>query len=130
MVGSSGRQGEHACRAAATRRRWTAGCGAALVSDWARDLMEDFGYLGVVLLMAIENLFPSIPSEVVMPLAGYTATTGAGSLLGMILAGMAGSVLGALPLYWAGRAVGRERLEGWASITPRSSAGSIRCSGR
>src|SRR5690625_2632057 len=81
---------------------------------WISDLIADMGYIGIVLLMFLENLFPPIPSEVVMPLAGFVAARGDLSLVGVILAGMAGSVLGALPWYFVGRLLGEERLKGWA----------------
>jgi len=76
--------------------------------------MESLGYVGIVLLMFLENVFPPIPSEVIMPLAGFTAASGELHLLGVIVAGMIGSVLGALPLYALGRAVGEDRLAAWA----------------
>lgn len=69
------------------------------------------GYPGVVFLMFIENLFPPIPSEVIMPLAGYMVTQDKFSFIGVILAGTAGSVLGALPIYYAGCKIGEERLK-------------------
>jgi membrane protein DedA with SNARE-associated domain len=72
------------------------------------------GYFGILLLMFVENVFPPIPSEVIMPLAGYMAAQGMVSLLGIILAGMAGSVLGALPLYYVGGKLGEDRLKEFA----------------
>jgi membrane protein DedA with SNARE-associated domain len=61
--------------------------------------------------MVLENVFPPIPSEVIMPLAGFMATQDRLSLLGAIAAGTLGSVLGALPLYYLGRKIGGERLK-------------------
>lgn len=84
------------------------------MSGWIESTMQQMGYLGVVLLMFLENVFPPIPSEVVMPLAGFSATQGQLTLRGVILAGMAGSVLGAIPLYYLGRWLGTERLARWA----------------
>lgn len=75
--------------------------------------MEAFGYLGIVVLMFLENVFPPIPSELIMPLAGFTASQGELSLSGVIVAGIAGSILGALPFYAVGRFVGAERIRGW-----------------
>jgi membrane protein DedA with SNARE-associated domain len=72
------------------------------------------GYFGIVLLMFVENVFPPIPSEVIMPLAGYMAAQGTLSLFGIIVAGMTGSVLGALPLYYMGRKLGEDRLKQFA----------------
>lgn len=63
--------------------------------------------------MAIENIFLPLPSELIMPLAGFETANGRLSLSGVILAGTVGSVLGALPLYYAGRALGEERPEKW-----------------
>jgi membrane protein DedA with SNARE-associated domain len=78
------------------------------------DIISSTRYFGLVLLMFVENIFPPIPSEFIMPLAGYMVTQGKLSLLGVIIAGMVGSVLGALPLYYLGRKVGEERLKEFA----------------
>jgi membrane protein DedA with SNARE-associated domain len=71
-------------------------------------------YWGIVFLMVVENIFPPIPSEVIMPLAGFMATKGRLALFGVILAGTLGSVLGAVPLYYLGRKIGDERLKAFA----------------
>ncbi|MBB6100101.1 membrane protein DedA with SNARE-associated domain [Deinobacterium chartae] len=84
------------------------------MAEWISGLMESMGYLGIVFLMFLENVFPPIPSELIMPLAGFTAGQGKLSLIGVILAGTLGSVLGALPLYALGRWVGEEKLKRWA----------------
>jgi LPXTG-motif cell wall-anchored protein len=63
--------------------------------------------------MALENVVLPIPSELIMPLAGFETVRGPMSLLGVITAGTIGSVLGGLPLYYAGYALGEERLEKW-----------------
>ena len=63
--------------------------------------------------MALENVVLPIPSELIMPLAGFETVSGRLSLLGVITAGTIGSVLGGLPLYYAGYALGEERLEKW-----------------
>ncbi len=76
--------------------------------------MDSWGYLGVMLLMFLENIFPPIPSEVVMPLTGFTASQGKLNLILAIAAGTAGAVLGALPWYFAGRYFGEEHLEDWS----------------
>jgi membrane protein DedA with SNARE-associated domain len=78
--------------------------------DWITGWLESGGYLGVFALMLIENVFPPIPSELVMPLAGYLAAQGTLSLAGVIFAGTLGSVAGALIWYWIGRKIGMERL--------------------
>ena len=68
------------------------------------------GYLGVFGLMALENIFPPIPSEMIMPFAGFVVARGKLNLIGVLLAGTFGSVIGALPWYYAGRMFGAERL--------------------
>ena len=82
--------------------------------EWAQGFMERMGYFGVVLLMFLENVFPPIPSEVVMPFAGFTAARGRMTFVGVCVAGTLGSVLGALPLYHLGKVVGIERVKRWA----------------
>lgn len=82
--------------------------------DWIKNLMDSLGYIGIVCLMFLENVFPPIPSEVIMPLAGFTAAQGNLSFIGVVLAGTLGSVVGALPLYYLGRVVGEDRLKQWA----------------
>jgi len=67
--------------------------------QWITGTMNSMGYFGIVLMMFLENVFPPIPSELIMPLAGFTATQGKLSFPGVVIAGMIGSVLGALPLY-------------------------------
>lgn len=82
--------------------------------EWITHLMNSLGYLAIVFLMFLENVFPPIPSELIMPLAGFTATQGKLSLVGVIIAGTIGSVLGALPLYFIGKTIGEKRLKEWA----------------
>jgi membrane protein DedA with SNARE-associated domain len=73
--------------------------------------MESLGYLGIALLMFLENLFPPIPSELIMPLAGFTIAKGNMEFVPAILAGVVGTVLGAFPWYYIGKLVSEERLE-------------------
>ncbi|MGE0879258.1 MAG: DedA family protein [Acidimicrobiia bacterium] len=80
------------------------------LTHWATDIVERLGYLGVALLVALENVFPPIPSEVVLGLAGYTTSRGDGSVVGMIIAATIGSVVGAWILYGLSAAVGPVRL--------------------
>ena len=82
--------------------------------DWVTGLVEDGGYLGVAALMFAENLFPPIPSEFIMPLAGFAAARGDQHLALTIAAGAAGSLAGALFWYAVGRWLGAERLKRWA----------------
>ena len=82
--------------------------------EWMQNLMNELGYLGIFLLMILENLFPPIPSELIMPSAGFAAARGDLHLLGVVAAGALGSVIGTLPLYFIGRAYGEKRLIEWA----------------
>jgi membrane protein DedA with SNARE-associated domain len=80
------------------------------LTERVTDIVESFGYLGVLVLVAIENLFPPIPSEVVLPLAGFVAGRGDASYLGMVAAATAGSVIGAWALYGISAGIGPLRL--------------------
>lgn len=80
------------------------------ISEWVITVMERLGEVGVALLIAIENLFPPLPSEAVLPLAGFTASQGELNLMLAIVWATAGSLAGALVLYGVGRALGRERI--------------------
>lgn len=82
--------------------------------DWITSTINSLGYLGIALLMFVENIFPPVPSEIIMPLAGFTVTQGKLSVVYVILAGMVGSVLGALPWYYAGKQLGENRLKKFA----------------
>lgn len=71
--------------------------------EWIENVIRELGYPGIVLLMFLENLFPPIPSELIMPLAGFTASRSDSlSFAGVILAGTLGAVLGTSPLYALG----------------------------
>lgn len=79
--------------------------------DWVILTVGRAGYLGIAALMLAENIFPPIPSEVIMPLAGYVAAQGQLSLAGVFLAGSLGSLAGALFWYGIGRWIGIHRLK-------------------
>ncbi|HEU5482983.1 MAG TPA: DedA family protein [Sphingomicrobium sp.] len=81
------------------------------MNDWVVRLIEQSGYLGVGFLMFLETLFPPIPSEVIMPVAGVTAAKGDLELSLVILSGTAGAMLGNIFWYLAARALGIERLK-------------------
>ncbi|WBU58909.1 DedA family protein [Paracoccus albus] len=83
--------------------------------EWVVSVIEAWGYPGVFLLMLAENLFPPIPSEVIMPLAGFLVGEGEMNLALTILAGTAGSVAGTSAWYFVGRLFGAERLKRWAA---------------
>ena len=91
--------------------------------NWVQYVINQFGYLGVALLVVIENVFPPIPSEIVLPFAGFVAQQGASAVnatagaaqsdttvVGMMIAATVGSVVGALILYFVSAAIGPERL--------------------
>lgn len=78
--------------------------------DWTTEIMEAFGYPGIILVILIENLFPPIPSEIVLPFAGFMTTQGSLTLSGVVVAATIGSVLGAIVLYGVGLWFGRERI--------------------
>lgn len=80
------------------------------LTNWVTDVIDRLGYVGVALLVALENLFPPIPSEVVLPFAGFVASDGNASLVGMILAATVGSITGALVLYGIAAGIGPDRL--------------------
>lgn len=69
---------------------------------WIEQLILTLGYPGIALIMAVETIFPPIPSELVMPLAGFLAADGTMNFWGVVLSGTLGSVVGAMVLYWAG----------------------------
>ena len=96
------------------------------LANWVQDVINQFGYFGVALLVVIENVFPPIPSEVVLPFAGFVAQQGASAVnatadaaqsdttvIGMMIAATVGSVVGALILYFVSAAIGPERLRGF-----------------
>lgn len=80
------------------------------VLNWVVGLVETLGYPGLAIVVALENVFPPIPSEAVLPLAGYLVSQGRMTLWGAVLASTVGSVVGALVLYWLGAAWGEERV--------------------
>jgi membrane protein DedA with SNARE-associated domain len=81
------------------------------MKDWIIQIMTSLGYWGIGLLMFAENLFPPIPSELIMPLAGFTVAKGTMNFTLAVLAGVIGTILGAFPWYYAGKFVGEERLK-------------------
>src|SRR5687767_370761 len=96
------------------------------LSDWVTDVIDKLGYVGVAMLVALENVFPPIPSEIVLPFAGFVARDGDANLVVMILAATIGSTIGALVLYGVAAAIGPERLHvfvvrygKWFRLTPR-----------
>ena len=80
------------------------------IAGFAVDLMEKLGAFGAGLAIALENLFPPVPSELILPLAGFTASRGSFTLAEALLWTTAGSVFGALVLYVVGAVFGRDRV--------------------
>lgn len=73
-------------------------------------IMNQFGYLGIMLLIMIENVFPPIPSEVILCFGGFMTTTTKLTIIGVIISATVGSVLGAIILYFIGKILNKERL--------------------
>ena len=85
------------------------------MAEWIIDFIQRGGYPGIALLMLLENVFPPIPSELVLPFAGHVAASGRLHPAGVLLSAVAGSLLGALPWYWAGRRLGHGGLQQFAA---------------
>jgi membrane protein DedA with SNARE-associated domain len=81
------------------------------MEQWIMPLIERFGYFGTFFLIFIENIFPPIPSEVILTFGGFTTTTTNLTIAGMVIASTAGSMAGAGLLYWIGSYFSIERLE-------------------
>ncbi|MFG1946310.1 DedA family protein [Nonomuraea sp. NPDC048826] len=86
--------------------------------DWVVQLMELLGAPGAGAAVALENLFPPIPSEVILPLSGFTASRGQMGLVDALIWTTIGSIVGALALYWVGALLGRERVLAIAAKMP------------
>ena len=84
------------------------------MAHWIIEFIGQQGYLGIALLMILEYVFPPIPSELIMPFAGFVAARGDVNWIGVLAAGTLGSVLGTMPWYVAGRLLSVQRLKGWA----------------
>lgn len=80
------------------------------LTGWVEDVINAIGYVGVAFLVALESVFPPIPSEIVLPFAGFVAGRGDASLIGMIAAATVGSVVGAWVLYAVSAWIGHDRL--------------------
>ena len=81
--------------------------------DWITGIIGRLGYVGVAALTFLENVFPPIPSELVIPLAGYVAADGRLNLPVVIAVASAGSLAGAVLWYELGRRIGERRLRDW-----------------
>lgn len=81
------------------------------MEKWITDMMNEFGYMGVFLLIALENLFPPIPSEVILTFGGFMTTYSDLSITGVVIASTIGSIVGAVVLYWIGYWIDVTRME-------------------
>ncbi|MFT4036639.1 MAG: DedA family protein [Thermomicrobiales bacterium] len=95
------------------------------LATWVTSIIESLGYPGLTILVALENLFPPIPSEVILPLAGFLTGQGRFSFAWVLIASTLGSLIGALLLYAIGVALGKggvrtlfEKFGHWALLTP------------
>ncbi|MEV4053602.1 DedA family protein [Amycolatopsis sp. NPDC049688] len=88
------------------------------VAGWAVGLMESLGGPGAALVVGLDNLFPPLPSELVLPLAGFAAGRGAFGLGSAIFWTTFGSVAGAVVVYLLGRRLGHDRTRRWVSRLP------------
>ncbi|WP_405218338.1 DedA family protein [Agrococcus sp. Ld7] len=95
------------------------------VAGWAVGLMDAIGAPGAAVAIAAENLFPPIPSEIILPLAGFAAAQGSFSIAEAIIWTTIGSVVGALALYLLGRLLGHDRLSRIAAKMPLVRASDI-----
>ncbi|MFF6906138.1 DedA family protein [Streptomyces sp. NPDC012389] len=87
------------------------------IAGWATGLVETFGGPGAGFAIALENLFPPLPSEIILPLTGFAASQGVLSLASALFWTTLGSVVGALALYGLGAVFGRERMHAlWARL--------------
>ena len=80
------------------------------IAGWATDVIESLGYIGLAMIIALENVFPPIPSEAVLPLAGFLTGQGRMNFFGAVVAATIGAVVGALVLYGVGYWFGDARL--------------------
>ena len=93
--------------------------------DWLMWLMETLGAPGAGLAVALESVFPPIPSEIVLPLAGFTASRGSLDLTAVLVWTTMGSLTGAVALYWLGRRMGVDRLRRAADRMPLTSGDDV-----
>ena len=81
------------------------------MENWITNTMEEFGYFGIFLLITLENIFPPIPSEVILTFGGFMTTTTSLSVVGVVAVSTVGSVVGAVILYWIGTLLDMNRME-------------------
>lgn len=81
------------------------------MNAWIEQFISDFGYVGIALLIAFENVFPPIPSELILTFGGFMTTRTSMTIIGAVMASTIGAIVGALVLYSIGRFVKQERLK-------------------
>lgn len=81
------------------------------MENWLIGVMNEYGYAGILLLIAFENVFPPVPSEVILTFGGFLTTTTNLSIVGVVISATAGSVIGAVILYSIGLQLDVEKLE-------------------
>ena len=80
------------------------------MTDWIIQTISQWGYAGIFAVMLAESIFPPIPSELIIPFAGFAAANGDLNFFGVLIAATVGAVIGMLPWYYAGRLFGLERV--------------------
>ena len=88
------------------------------MNDWLISIMNQYGYLGVALLITVENVFPPIPSEVILTFSGFMTTYTRMHIPGVVISSTVGSLAGALILYEAGYLLTPERMEAFLNSRP------------
>ncbi|SFG14612.1 membrane protein DedA, SNARE-associated domain [Halobacillus alkaliphilus] len=81
------------------------------MADWITEFMSHYGYAGIFIMMAVENIFPPIPSEVILPFSGFMTQAANLSIAGVIVVSTTGSLAGAVVLYGIGSLMDVEKLE-------------------
>ncbi|MFB1050126.1 DedA family protein [Paraliobacillus sp. JSM ZJ581] len=81
------------------------------MQDWLLEIMNNYGYIGIIFLIAVENIFPPIPSEVILTFGGFLTTTTSLTMFGVVIASTLGSVFGAVVLYVVGASISTATLK-------------------
>lgn len=85
--------------------------GSEVMENWIVNIMEQFGYIGILLLITLENIFPPIPSEVILTFGGFMTTKTTLTVFGVVIVSTVGSVIGAVILYSIGLLLNVDRIE-------------------
>ena len=83
------------------------------MEDWIINIMSQYGFWAILILIAVENIFPPIPSEVILTFGGVMTISAGMTIAEVVVAATLGSILGAIILYSVGRMLSYERLEKW-----------------